>query len=296
MKMKIAVMADIHGNHIALETCIDEAKRRGAEEYLFLGDYLGELAYPEKTLNKLDQLKKEYPCTFIRGNKENYWIDQKNGKNSGWIWNSGSSSTGILKYVYDHLTAEQIEEFEKMPISKRLEYPGLPAFVICHGSPWKVNESMREDYDYIDGLTQKLETALTLCAHFHIQSKYQRNGHTVINPGAVGVPLRSGGKTQFMMLSGVQGEWIEELLTLPYDMDRAIQEMDAEHLSEQAPGWYRITKQVLKGGSVTHLTVLSRAAELYRQDTGIQNWRNIPEKYWETALNEFDELKEAKHV
>ena len=74
--MKIAVLADIHGNHIALEACIDEAKKYGAEEYLFLGDYLGELAYPEKTMNILDQMKKEFPCTFIRGNKENYWIDE----------------------------------------------------------------------------------------------------------------------------------------------------------------------------------------------------------------------------
>lgn len=49
--MKIAVLADIHGNHIALETCIHEAKKHGAEEYLFLGDYLGELAYPEKTMS-----------------------------------------------------------------------------------------------------------------------------------------------------------------------------------------------------------------------------------------------------
>lgn len=285
--MKIAVLADIHGNHIALEACIDEAKKYGAEEYLFLGDYLGELAYPEKTMNILDQMKKEFPCTFIRGNKENYWIDHKSGKNRDWVWSSGSSSTGTLKYVYDHLAAGQIEEFAKMPISKRLEYPGLPTFTICHGSPWKVNESMREDYDYIDDLTVRLETELTVCAHYHIQSKYQRNGHTVINPGAVGVPLRSGGRTQFMMMSGNAGEWKEGFITLSYDVDRAIQEMDAEHLSEQAPGWYRITKQVLKGGPVTHITVLSRAVELYQQDTGIQNWKNIPEKYWNIALDEF---------
>ena len=46
--MNIAIMADIHGNHIALEACIGEARKLGAEEFLFLGDYLGELAYPEK--------------------------------------------------------------------------------------------------------------------------------------------------------------------------------------------------------------------------------------------------------
>lgn len=285
--MQIAILADIHGNHIALETCIEEARKRGAEEFLFLGDYLGELAFPEKTMDLLEQIRKEFPCTFIRGNKENYWIDHRKGLDPDWIWEAGSSSTGILQYVYARLDDCRIRWFEQMPIVKVMEYSGLPAFVICHGSPWKVNESMREDYPYIDELTKKLETKLTICGHFHIQSKYICNGHTVINPGAVGIPLRSSGKTQFMMLSGINGKWEEEFVALSYNTDRVIREMEEERLHEQAPGWYRITKQVIKGGTVTHLTVLSRAVELYRQDTGIQNWKNVPEKYWNLALDEF---------
>ena len=285
--MRIAIMADIHGNHIALEACVEQARKRGAEEFLFLGDYLGELAYPEKTICLLEQIRKEFPCTFIRGNKEDYWIDHQKGLHPDWIWEAGSSSTGILQYVYARLDDSRIRWFEQMPIVKRMAYPGMPAFVICHGSPRKVNESMREDYSYIDELTRKLETELTVCGHFHIQSRYMRNGRIVINPGAAGIPLRSGGKAQFMMLSGIDGKWEEEFVTLSYDTDRAVREMEEEHLPELAPGWYRITKQIIRGGTVTHGTVLSRAAELYRQDTGIQNWKNVPEKYWNLALDEF---------
>ncbi len=57
-------------------------------------------------------------------------------------WKAGRSGSGMLAYVYDRLTREQIEQFEKMPVSMKMNYPGLPAFVICHGSPWKTNESM----------------------------------------------------------------------------------------------------------------------------------------------------------
>ena len=285
--MRIAVMADIHGNHIALEACVEEARKRGAEEFLFLGDYLGELAFPEKTMDLLEHIREEFPCTFIRGNKENYWIDRQKGLNPDWIWAAGSSSTGILQYVYARLDDSRIRWFEQMPIAKVMAYPGLPPFVVCHGSPRKVNESMREDYPYIDGLTRKLETELTVCGHFHIQSRYTRNGRIVINPGAAGLPLRSGGKAQFMMLSGSDGKWEEEFVTLSYDTDRAVREMEEERLPEQAPGWYRITKQVIRGGTVTHMTVLSRAVELCRQDTGIQNWKNVPEEYWNLALDEF---------
>jgi predicted phosphodiesterase len=279
-------MADIHSNHIALETCFAEAQRRNAEIFIFLGDYLGDLAYPQKTLEYLDGIKKKYPCIFIRGNKEDYWINHKNGKHRDWVWEAGRSGSGMLAYVYNHLTLEQIENFEKMPISMTMRYQGFPDFVICHGSPWKTNESMREDYDYIDELTKRLETELTICAHFHIQSKYTRNGKLVINPGAVGVPLRSNGQAQFMMLEGISGKWETEFITLQYDRERAIQEMDEEKLSEQAPGWCRITKEVLRHGQATHLMTLMKAQELYEQHTGINDWKNIPEEYWNMALEE----------
>ena len=192
----------------------------------------------------------------------------------------------MQKAAYDRLTPEQIEDFEKLPPSMIMHYQGFPDFVICHGSPWKTNESMREDYEYIDELTKRLETELTICAHFHIQSQYIRNGKQVINPGAVGVPLRSNGQTQFMMLEGISGKWETEFITLQYDRERAIREMDEEKLSEQAPGWYRITKEVLRHGQDTHLSTLMKAQELYEQHTGINDWKNIPEEYWNMALEE----------
>ena len=284
--MNIAVMADIHSNHIALEACLAEARKRRAEAFLFLGDYLGDLAYPERTLELLETVRRQYPCTFIRGNKEDYWIDHQNGKHGEWTWRAGSSGSGMLAYVYDRLTPEQIRAFEKMPVSMTMRYPGLPAFVICHGSPWKANESLREDYDYIDELTKRLETELTLCAHFHIQSQYIRHGKRIVNPGAVGVPLRSGGQTQFMMLTGSDGKWETEFISLPYDRDSVLREMDEENLAAQAPGWYRVTREVLRNGTATHLMTLRRAQELYEQHTGIRDWKNIPEAYWNLALTE----------
>ncbi len=51
--MKIAVLSDIHGNYIALRECIKYAVEKGIETFVFLGDYVGELAYPQKTMEIL---------------------------------------------------------------------------------------------------------------------------------------------------------------------------------------------------------------------------------------------------
>lgn len=62
--------------------------------------------------------------------------------------------------------------------------------------------------------------------------------------------------------------------------------MNEERLKEQAPGWYRITKEVLRKGTATHMTALTKAHDLYQKYTGNDDWRNIPETYWEMALEE----------
>ena len=285
MNRKIAILADIHSNHLALESCLKEAERRMADAYFFLGDYLGELAYPERTLELLSRTADRFPCVFIRGNKEDYWISHRKGIGN---WKAGTSGSGMLKYVYDRLTPEWIDAFEQMPIARKMEYPGFPAFIICHGSPWRANESLREQHVYIGERTKQLETGLTICGHFHTQTAYERNGRRVINPGAVGVPLESGGQTQFMMLYGEHGQWKPDFISLPYDREKAILEMDEEKLFEQAPCWYRLTRELLRGGRVTHAAALKKAHDAYMHETGADDWVSIPEKYWNLALSELN--------
>ena len=60
--MDLAVLSDIHGNYIALSKCVGYALDQGITTFLFLGDYLGELAYPENTMKIIYQMKEQYQC------------------------------------------------------------------------------------------------------------------------------------------------------------------------------------------------------------------------------------------
>lgn len=282
--MKIAIMADIHSNFEAFCTCIYETKKRGVENYIFLGDYLGDLAYPQKTLHLLNELRQKYRCIFIRGNKEEYWINHR--KNKDEVWKDNRSGTGMLCYNYENISDSDIDFFESMPISKVIRYEGYAEFTVCHGSPFKVNQSMRPDYDYIDSLTEKLTTEITVCGHFHIQTDYIRNRKRIINPGSVGIPLHSPGKAQFLILNGHDSLFDTEFLSVSYNVEQAIREMEEERLYERAPCWFEITKHLLRTGEISHTSVLERASELYEKALGVKIWQDIPEKYWEMATAE----------
>lgn len=286
--VKIAVLSDIHSNSLALQACIDKAVYEGAQQFVFLGDYLGDMAYPRKTLSILKQLQENYPCVFVRGNKENYWIAHR--KNTDEVWEDGRTTTGILKYVYDQLNDDDIDMFEAFPISMTLNYDGFPPFIICHGSPFSVNQSMRPDYDYIDDLLKEIPSDLVICGHFHIQTDYIRNGVRVINPGAVGVALHSKGSSQFMILNGEEGHWEPQFYSVSYNVEEAIAQMEAEQFNLKAPGWFRMTKNLLTTGERAMVNFISEVQEAYYRETGISDYRLIPEDYWDKALTKMGVL------
>ena len=60
--MKIAVLADIHGNHIALEKCLKYIEDQKIDTYIFLGDYVGEMPYPQITMQMLYKLRHTKKC------------------------------------------------------------------------------------------------------------------------------------------------------------------------------------------------------------------------------------------
>lgn len=198
--MDLAVLADIHSNYIALERCMEYALARGIEDFLFLGDYIGEMAYPERTMALIYDYRERYGCTFIRGNKENYWMNYRAGGERG--WREFDSTTGALWYAYHHLTDRDLDFFGGLPIARRLEYGFLPPLMACHGSPYSEREDMRAGTERAREILAQADTELVLCAHTHKQEKEVWQGRTMLNPGSVGHSLGAGGKSQFMILHG----------------------------------------------------------------------------------------------
>lgn len=297
--MKLAVLADIHSNHVALETCIAYIEKQEIDHIFFLGDYIGDLACPEKTMKLLYETKNRYHCTFIRGNKENYWINHRQHPEE---WKDQNSITGTMFYAYSHLTTNDIEFFTSMPIRKDIQL-AKKDITICHGSPRKVNETMRPDVCDPYAIVKDIESSLILCAHYHIQTAYEKNGKIVLNPGAVGVPLycfeggvspvcgriqpkEGRGITQFLILEEKGTGWNPEFISLEYDLEKVIEELYQEQMNIHAPGWCAATENLLRNGRVSHATVLKKVMALCEQNEKIYTWPDFPDQFWEQAIQE----------
>lgn len=282
--MQIAVIADIHGNYVALKKCLNLAFSRGIQTFIFLGDYIGELAYPERTMQILYNLHKQYSCYFIKGNKEEYWLNYKASGEKGWY--DKNSTTGALYYAYGCLNNKDLDFFSQLKPVDEIVVKNMPPLLLCHGSPYGVSDKLLPNDDKTMVILDKVESPIILCGHTHRQGKIIHKGKYVFNPGSVGIPITGEGKTQFLILHGNNGIWDEEFLSLEYDVDKVIKELYEVKLDVHAPYWSLTTEYILRNGNMSHATVLNRAMELCKAVDGNCVWPSIPEKFWAQAVEE----------
>ena len=290
--MEIAVFSDIHGNYVAFEQCLNIALARGIDTMIFLGDYLGEFPYPQKTLERLYALQKEKTCFFLKGNKEDYWLDRKYNENCA--WKDAGASVGAMHYCYEHLTGRDIDFFQSLPIAREIQFVGAAPIMACHGSPVRNREKLFPESDRTREILAECPCRYILCGHTHYQGEICHGGKTAWNAGAVGVPLHSGGRAQFLILRQSGQEWEHEFVAVDYDRERVIRELRESGLEERAPYWTRVTKHLIRTGEDSHVSVLSRAMRLCEEDGVEAVWYSIPERYWEQAVSELVESKSAQ--
>lgn len=293
--MKIAVMSDIHGNYKALVKCLEHAEAQGVDKYIFLGDYLGEYPYPQRTMDILYAIKDKYDCVFLRGNKEDYWINLRKGENCD--WKNGNHSIQAMLHSYKNLKPKDIDYFETLPISQCIKYNGMEPIMVCHGAPEANRTKLMPDDEKTKEIVEGYEEKYIICGHTHQQGIVYERGSGVIdehidmhgekivlNAGAVGVPLHAKESAQYLLLTSVGNEWDYEFVSLPYDIEDVINDIHESGLWEITPYWCRITAHLLRTGETPHGTVLS---EVMRLNEYRDAWYNIDESYWEDALKTY---------
>lgn len=178
--MRIAVIADIHGNAAALEAVLADIQSRAVDLTINLGDIASGPLWPRETL----ELLARHPMLTVRGNHDR--------------WVSGPDPAGMGasdRFAHRELADEQRAWLGGLPVVADVA-PGVLAF---HAAPADDNRYLVEDVH--DGrLVQarpaairdrigNVEARIVLCGHSHLPHLLQlQDGPLVLNPGSVGCP------------------------------------------------------------------------------------------------------------
>lgn len=282
--MKIAVIGDIHSNHVALETCIRHVLDRKVDEFIFLGDYISDCPYPQKTMKIIYEMDRRYRCFFIRGNREDYMLDYRKSNEKKWI---SCSASGNLLYTYENLTSKDLDFYESLDIKGIYKKEGYPTFRYCHGSLTASNELLLPDNKNTEKVMARLDVDLLISGHTHTQEVKMYDSKKLIHPGSVGIPWYYDGKSQYMILYGNEKGWEEEFFQIPYDVNLVKEEFESSGIMKMAHYWSKLNIHALETGNDYTTPCLQLATKLCQEAEGDVIWPYIDEKYWKAAAESF---------
>lgn len=278
--MKIAVLADIHSNHIALEACLERIRAERADGIAFLGDYVTDCPYPQKTMRLLHEAEERYMTWFVRGNREDYLLDHTKKLSEDWRY---CSQSGSLLYTYENLTGSDLRFFESMPIGMEVKIERYVPFEICHGSMQNNRRLFIGDCKETREVIGEMNTKLLLCGHCHENYELTVGEKTVVNAGSVGMPLNGRQLAPMVILTAEEGEdWKHETVYVPFDAEAAIEEFGTSGLLEKANVWSRACIGTLRTGRNYNIEAVDYVASHFRKrklpfdDEGL--WQEAAEK------------------
>ena len=176
---RIALIADVHGNAVALEAVLSDLSRSGADELICLGDVAATGPRPREAIERIAGLG----CPVVRGNTDRFLLHPE-------VEETDDEDTRRT-FELDLWGAEQLDEAHRSALAGYQPVVERPGLCCYHGSP-------RSDTEELLATTPPaaLEAALDghaalvfAGAHTH-QPMLRRHGTSlVINPGSVGIPF-----------------------------------------------------------------------------------------------------------
>lgn len=227
--MRIAAIADAHGNLLALEAVLADLRMQAPDLVVNLGDLVSGPFDPAGSADAQAALG----CPTLAGNHERQLLD-------------GDDTSPSDAVARPCLSPAHLDWMAGLP--KTLQLADGEVFA-CHGSPADGDlEYLLEDVSSgrpvlaPDAAIQpRLEgigpARLVLCGHTHMPRLAQLGDVLVVNPGSVGMPAYTDGHpvphaietgtphARYAVLTrGPGGAWSAELRAVAYDWDQAAQQ------------------------------------------------------------------------
>lgn len=177
--MRIAIIADIHGNAPALEAVLEYLGRGKYDRVIDLGDAFNGPIDPAAVVKML----RAQPIVHVRGNGERMVLSE-----------DAQQRTRSATFARDRLGPEDLAWFSTWPM---VQVDG--EIVACHGSPTSDVDYLLEEIAPqgvrlrapadIAARISGFRAPMILCGHTHIP-RYVRvdDQVSVVNPGSVGLP------------------------------------------------------------------------------------------------------------
>ncbi len=297
--MRLAILADVHGNLPALEAVLADLDRQPVDGLVVAGDVI-DGPQPCETL----RLLRERGAWLIQGNREKYMLAYDAGTAPP-SWHT-APQWASLRWIYRQLDRETMAFVAGLPEQRTVALPGTAPIRVVHGAPQGTSALLLPDRDPpalelfrqagllgfgylevgLDAALAQVSEPVLVCGHSHLAWRQACDGRLALNPGAVGGSLNGDPRAQYALLAWHAGRWQVEHRAVAYDPARLrAAYRDGGFLDEGGAFAWGTLLATESGRNVLGQfvrEVTRRAAE-----AGLYDYNALPETVWQQVIDDY---------
>jgi predicted phosphodiesterase len=241
--MRIAVLADIHGNLPAFQAVLEHISRQSVDRIVIVGDIV--VGAPDS--GSCWRLAKSLGCPILRGNHERY-LFHYDTPHAPPLWRTEQFAP--VRWALAQFTVEERRVLADLPASLRL--PDAPGIFFAHASA-------RSDNDTIVAYTPDSEIAemfpdvpepYLVRGHNHVAQTRLWEERVILTTGSVGLPLDGITMAQYLLLEQDGKSWNIRHQSVAYDVDAAVRRFyETGYLEAGGPIARLFLREVATAGS-----------------------------------------------
>jgi predicted phosphodiesterase len=189
--MRVAVLADIHGNLPALEAVLRDVDTAGADAIVLNGD-IADGPMPARTLDRLEELGER--AIWVRGNTDRSLAAAFDGtfQPSGLPANPPAD---YFTWCAARIGQAHRDRLADLPLTITLDVDGLGPVAFCHGTARDDNEFILVDspVEHYQAAFAGIAEQTVVLGHTHMPFDRLAGTRRFLNPGSVGLPYGHAG-------------------------------------------------------------------------------------------------------
>lgn len=223
--MRLAVVSDIHGNALALQTVLDDLARHPCDQIICLGDAIQGGAQPAETV----RLLRELGCPVVMGNADDWLLT---GVDSG-AEPVSPEQMAVRDWSLSQLSNDDRSYIARFAATVTVDLPDGLRLLAFHGSPASYDHVILPSTpdEEVDAYLGPYAGSILCGGHTHLQQIRRIGLLFFFNPGSVGLAyshrqtesaFRADPWAEYAVLTEDTGSLSLEFRRVPLDIERLI--------------------------------------------------------------------------
>ncbi|MHB8872790.1 MAG: metallophosphoesterase family protein [Myxococcaceae bacterium] len=248
--MRVAVVADIHGNLPACEAVFEDLARQSPDFVVAAGDLALRGAHPRETtdmvFDRCDAVLMGNTDAYLAGN----YLGGAYRERDHW-------KQDLLEWTREQLGPARVKQLGELPFSMRYTPRRGQDLFICHANPRNLEESLDPTLDEasLRRYFQHLEAAAVAFGHLHFPYRRRLGRMLLADVASAGIPRDGDLRPAYGIFTFTPRGWRVQIRRVRYQVRKATQAITAR----KVPGAPLLIHKLVEGRYRHHAALIEAA-------------------------------------